>query len=546
MRRPPNSRCFALAIALAASLLLAPAGARAATITVTTTDEMSTTDCALPEAISSANSNIFFGLCTQGDSSGTDTIDLTGLTGTINLTMTLPSLNTTSQSIAINGPGASQLDLHRQSGGDFRILFVSAGTGGGTASISGLTISNGNLTVVGLGGAGISNLGTLTLNGVTVTGNHMTITSADPAGSGPAPAGGGILNAGDLTLRRSTVSGNAVTATQTGAGNADAAGGGIENVKTLTVERSTVSGNAATATVSSAVSGVSAFAAGGGIRDNSGTGTATIGLSTVSGNQAIANAPAPATATTRGGGIYNQFGSLTATSDTIAFNTGKTSANLAPQASTTLTNTIISNPQGGGPNCGSGTVTSGGFNIESANTCGLGMTSDLHADPLLLPLTNNGGLTQTHALGFGSPALDAGNSTSDPSGGTDQRDTDTGFTRPVDLSVADATGGNGADIGAFEAQTLPLPLPPPLDITPPNTALGSAKITRSKHKARFRFSSNEPGSSFLCKIDKKSFAPCSSPKTYKHLKLGKHKFRVEARDAAGNLDTSPAIKKFKI
>jgi sugar lactone lactonase YvrE len=84
------------------------------------------------------------------------------------------------------------------------------------------------------------------------------------------------------------------------------------------------------------------------------------------------------------------------------------------------------------------------------------------------------------------------------------------------------------------------------DLTAPSTALGSAKIKRSSRKATFRFSSNEPGSTFLCKIDKKPFLGCSSPKTYKKLKKGKHKFQVQARDAAGNLDATPVVKKFRI
>ena len=69
-------------------------------------------------------------------------------------------------------------------------------------------------------------------------------------------------------------------------------------------------------------------------------------------------------------------------------------------------------------------------------------------DPLLAPLADNGGPTMTHALLPGSPAIDAGLTTLT----TDQR----GFTRPVDLaSVPNAAGGNGADMGAFEAQELP-------------------------------------------------------------------------------------------
>ena len=58
--------------------------------------------------------------------------------------------------------------------------------------------------------------------------------------------------------------------------------------------------------------------------------------------------------------------------------------------------------------------------------------------------------------------------------------------------------------------------------------------------------SGEPGSTFSCKLDKKRFRPCTSPKTYKKLELGRHVFRVKARDRAGNLDATPAVKRFKI
>ena len=54
------------------------------------------------------------------------------------------------------------------------------------------------------------------------------------------------------------------------------------------------------------------------------------------------------------------------------------------------------------------------------------------------------------------------------------------------------------------------------------------------------------GSTFLCKLDRKAFAKCKSPKTYKNLKPGKHKFQVKARDKQGELDPTPAVKKFKI
>jgi hypothetical protein len=89
------------------------------------------------------------------------------------------------------------------------------------------------------------------------------------------------------------------------------------------------------------------------------------------------------------------------------------------------------------------------------------------------------------------------------------------------------------------------PSPTP-DTTPPTTSLRKAKIDQAKRRATFSFGAGEPGSTFRCKLDGKTFAPCTSPKTYKKLKPGKHVFRVRARDAAGNLDATPTVKRFKI
>jgi large repetitive protein len=99
---------------------------------------------------------------------------------------------------------------------------------------------------------------------------------------------------------------------------------------------------------------------------------------------------------------------------------------------------------------------------------------------------------------------------------------------------------------SFVSYTESTPTESTPDTAAPSTALSSAKIKRAARKATFKFSSNEPGSTFLCKIDRKPFLGCSSPKTYKKLKKGKHKFQVQAKDAAGNLDSTPAIKKFRI
>ena len=109
--------------------------------------------------------------------------------------------------------------------------------------------------------------------------------------------------------------------------------------------------------------------------------------------------------------------------------------------------------------------------------------------------------------------------------------------------VADASNNR---LQKFADPPPPGPGTSPPDTSPPNTSLRASKINQAKRKATFRFSSSEPSSTFLCKLDRKAFTACNSPKTYKHLKPGKHKFRVKARDAAGNIDPTPLIKKFKI
>jgi CSLREA domain-containing protein len=85
------------------------------------------------------------------------------------------------------------------------------------------------------------------------------------------------------------------------------------------------------------------------------------------------------------------------------------------------------------------------------------------------------------------------------------------------------------------------------DKTPPDTKIvkGPPKKTH-KRAVKFKFTATEGGSSFQCKLDRKPFKPCSSPKKYKKLKPGKHVFKVRAIDKAGNVDPTPAKRAFKI
>src|SRR6266511_2194548 len=86
-----------------------------------------------------------------------------------------------------------------------------------------------------------------------------------------------------------------------------------------------------------------------------------------------------------------------------------------------------------------------------------------------------------------------------------------------------------------------------VDTHAPNTKLtGGPPPVTTKHTATFKFKSTERGSSFKCKLDRQRFKRCRSPKTYKHLKRGKHAFKVEAIDRAGNVDRTPAKRSWRI
>jgi hypothetical protein len=99
------------------------------------------------------------------------------------------------------------------------------------------------------------------------------------------------------------------------------------------------------------------------------------------------------------------------------------------------------------------------------------------------------------------------------------------------------TGGGGGGGGSTNST----------DTAPPQTKITKGpKAKSSSTVAKFKFTSTEAGSTFQCKLDGKSFKPCRSPKKYKKLKPGKHVFKVRAIDAAGNTDSSPAVKKFKV
>ncbi len=87
---------------------------------------------------------------------------------------------------------------------------------------------------------------------------------------------------------------------------------------------------------------------------------------------------------------------------------------------------------------------------------------------------------------------------------------------------------------------------PPTDTTPPNTTARKWVLKRMPPIVVVGFASNEPGSTFRCKLDEGRFRSCKSPKRFTNAEPGRHAFRVAAIDAVGNVDPTPAIVRFNV
>ncbi len=419
--------------------------------------------------------------------SGADLISFDNLLsgGSINLISGELSIT---DSLTINGLGADFLTVDA-GGNDFRVFNINDGTTSFIdVSIDGLTITGGNLFGSNDNGAGILNTENLTISNSTIAGNTVSATFR---------GGGGIGNFGTLTVTNSRIVDNKVTGSL---GN----GGGIFNsIGIATITDSTISGNTAsssgggignrasnTVTVTNSTISNNQAAFGGGIDINGGTtlavtnstissntagrgsainnfGTVTVANSTISGN----------TNTDSFGSAIGSLGTVTVTNSTISGNNGIGIDNFFDGIVTVTNSTIFGNSGIGIDNsinfpdfnpianinntiiAGNndtnsdvvGNFNSNGFNLlgNATGSTGFGGTDLIEVDPLLGPLTNNGGSTLTLALLPGSPAIDAGSNVAVPTGvTTDQRGV--GFDRIVNGTV---------DIGAFEVQQ---ELPPPV------------------------------------------------------------------------------------
>jgi hypothetical protein len=86
-----------------------------------------------------------------------------------------------------------------------------------------------------------------------------------------------------------------------------------------------------------------------------------------------------------------------------------------------------------------------------------------------------------------------------------------------------------------------------VDTIGPDTTISSTPpTTSSSASATFTFTSSEAGSTFACSLDVNGFTPCASPQAYSGLGDGTHTFRVQAVDAAGNVDSTAAAYSWQI
>ncbi|WKZ39116.1 MAG: choice-of-anchor Q domain-containing protein [Anaerolineales bacterium] len=451
---------LAFALALGALTVAPVNSARAGTLTVTNTNDSGAGS--LRQAIADAVSG--------------DTIDATGISGTI----TLASQLSITKNLTITGPGSDVLTVSGNNA--VRVFDIQNNL---TVSITGLTVANGQ--VVNSYGAGIWSRGILTLNDVNVINNTII------EGASPFVRGGGIhiSDGATLMMTNGIVSGN--TAVQNGGGihvgfnggvsldnvvihnnhlsNPNGGGGGLsirENTAAI-LNRVTITNN-------------SAPYAGGGLYSDT---ALNITNSVIANNYTLSDA-----ANGNGGGLYIA-GSATSSLSNVTisgnwtdniFNTSIGAGIAVYQPATlNLNNVTVANNtsegRGGGIyvqngvtlNIGnsiiggntasnhtehdcSGTLNSLGHNlIEDTTGCTVNgdATGNLTAiDPKLAPLADYGGPTMTQALQFDSPAVDAGKNATCAI--ADQR----GVSRPIDGNN-DATAA--CDMGAyeFEPETTP-------------------------------------------------------------------------------------------
>ncbi len=399
--------------------------------------------------------------------------------------------------------------------GDSTIGANFAGGGGGGGSPTGTD----DLQSGGAGGAGGTGGGIDDASGsMTITGTTLSANSAGTGGVGGSPEFGSVAqndsfgSAGDggcggdggglaaespsaAAISASTISGNSAGAGGSGGtggvsapgpsssggnGCAGGSGGGIASAITvITMTNSTVSGNFAGAGGSGGTGGAGITGGTGGTGGSGGDGGdgggidiadrdgSTMVSDTVAGNGVGAQG-GPGPAGPAAGGATGTAGAPGTNGVGGGLLAAATLCILGQPCYTAVQNTIVASDNGG--NC-SGPVIDDGHNLSFPDaTC-----PGINGDPKLGALQDNGGPTQTIALGGGSAAIDAVPATGAGCPATDQR----GLPRP---------SGAACDIGAYEVTPPAVSMPTAGAITSGGARLsGSGTPNDGTASAQFQF-----------------------------------------------------------
>jgi pimeloyl-ACP methyl ester carboxylesterase len=71
-------------------------------------------------------------------------------------------------------------------------------------------------------------------------------------------------------------------------------------------------------------------------------------------------------------------------------------------------------------------------------------------------------------------------------------------------------------------------------------------LARARRGIKFRWSADDAGAGFECRLDSREWRPCDSPKRIGNPGVGRHRFRVRATDPRGNVEPKPAVWKFRV
>jgi hypothetical protein len=350
------------------------------------------------------------------DAQAGDTIDLSDVSGTIQLASTL----TVSTDVTITGPTSATLTL--DGGNSVGLMSISS-----VVSISDLTFSNGSAT----NGGAINNTGTLTLSHTTFTDNATT------------SSGGAIWSNNSLTIEDSQFSSNTASTTGTSqiSGGAIYSTGGTVDLSNVTFDSNQVSAGS--------VSSMGSDGRGGAVAVWSAT--TSIENCTFYGNSVTASSDGFFTpGQAMGGALFYYTGSVTVTNSTFTANSATSSDSQASGGAVrsyavgtyTFTNNIIagnsatsypdiysSSALGGHNLIGnySSTVFTNGVNGNLVGSSGSPLSADFGAFGM------NGGPLPTVPILSTSPAVDAADGAAAPT--TDARG---------------AARVGTADMGAFE------------------------------------------------------------------------------------------------